>query len=125
MHFCFLKMTSCTGASRPTMIARPCRGCFSAELPQLPRRTAGAVGGAPVPRFNSNFLAVSSDVLGHGLWTVGDTVFPGQGIMATVISAIRVVERLTGTTWAKIRRAHGPDHDRAGLAGSACLQPQP
>jgi phytoene dehydrogenase-like protein len=89
------------------------------------RRTAGAVGGAPVSRFNSNFLAVSSNALGHGLWTVGDTVFPGQGTMATVISAIRVVERLTGTTWAEIRRANGPDHDRAGLAGSACLQPQP
>ncbi|MGO9597489.1 MAG: hypothetical protein ACLP7Q_05655 [Isosphaeraceae bacterium] len=88
-------------------------------------RTAGAGGGAPVSRINSNFLAVSSDVLGHGPWAVGDSVFPGQGSMATVISAIRVVERLMGTTWAKIRRAHGPDHDRAGLAGSASLQPQP
>ena len=94
--------------------------------------SAGTPGGLralsvvlPSRALNSNFLAVSSDVLGHGLWTVGDTVFPGQGTMATVISAIRVVERLTGTTWAKIRRAHGPDHDRAGLAGSACLQPQP
>ena len=53
------------------------------------RRTAGAVGGAPVSRSNSNFLAVGPDVLGPGLWVVGDSVFPGQGTMATVLSAIR------------------------------------
>ena len=60
------------------------------------RRTAGAVGGAPVSRSNSNFLAVGPDVLGPGLWVVGDSVFPGQGTMATVLSAIRVVERISG-----------------------------
>ncbi len=67
------------------------------------RRTDGAVGGAPVSRSNSNFLAVGSDILGPGLWVVGDSVFPGQGTMATVLSAIRVVERLTGSDWRSLR----------------------
>lgn len=67
------------------------------------RRTAGAVGGAPVSRSNSNFLAVDSDVLGPGLWLVGDSVFPGQGTMATVLSAIRVIERIAGVRWSETR----------------------
>ena len=58
------------------------------------RRAAGAVGGAPVSRGNSNFFAVDPGVLGRGLWVVGDSVFPGQGTMATVLSAARVVDRI-------------------------------
>ena len=50
-------------------------------------------------RSNSNFLAVGSDVLGPGLWVVGDSVFPGQGTLATVLSAIRAVERMSGVSW--------------------------
>ena len=68
------------------------------------RRSAGLVGGAPVRRSNSTFLAVDADVLGPGLWVVGDSVFPGQGTMAVVLSAIRVVERITGRSWADLRR---------------------
>ena len=60
------------------------------------RRTDGAVGGPPVSRSNSNLLAVGADVLGPKLWVVGDSVFPGQGTMAVVLSAMRVVERITG-----------------------------
>lgn len=67
------------------------------------RRTAGAVGGPPVSRRNSTFLAVGSDVLGPGLWVVGDSVFPGQGTMAVVLSGIRVVERITGRSWETMR----------------------
>ena len=67
------------------------------------RRTAGAVGGPPVSRRNSNALAVGSDVLGRGLWVVGDSVFPGQGTMAVVLSAIRVVEQLSGQSWSAIK----------------------
>ncbi len=67
------------------------------------RRADGAVGGAPVSRRNSTFLAVDADVLGPGLWVVGDSVFPGQGTMATVLSAIRVVERITGRSWDRMR----------------------
>ena len=67
------------------------------------RRTLGAVGGSPVSRRNSTFLAVDADVLGPGLWVVGDSVFPGQGTMATVLSAIRVVERITGASWSQER----------------------
>lgn len=69
------------------------------------RRQQGAVGGPPVRRSTSNFLAVGSDVLGPGLWLVGDSVFPGQGTMATVLSAIRVVERISGLAWDQIRAA--------------------
>ena len=68
------------------------------------RRIDGAVGGPPVSRRNSNFLAVDSDVFGKGIWLVGDSVFPGQGTMASVLSAIRVVERISGRTWSEIRR---------------------
>lgn len=70
------------------------------------RRSAGAVGGPPVARNNSTFLAVGSDALGPGLWLVGDSVFPGQGTMATVLSAIRVVERITGASWRSMKSAH-------------------
>jgi len=69
------------------------------------RRVAGAVGGPPTGRSNSNLLAVGSDVFGPGIWLVGDSVFPGQGTMATVLSAIRVVERITGTSWSSMRSA--------------------
>ncbi len=72
------------------------------------RRTAGAVGGAPVSRSNSNFLAVDPGVLGPGLWVVGDSVFPGQGTMATALSAIRVVERIAGISWTTMRAMPRP-----------------
>ena len=72
------------------------------------RRTGGAVGGAPVTRGNSNLLAVGSDALGPDLWLVGDSVFPGQGTMAVVLSAIRVVERITGSSWERMA-AEGPN----------------
>ena len=63
------------------------------------RRRQGAVGGAPTSRGNTVFFAVPSDILGRGLWVVGDSVFPGQGTMAVVLSAIRVVERITSQPW--------------------------
>jgi C-3',4' desaturase CrtD len=58
------------------------------------RRTQGAVGGPPVSRGNSNFLAAPHDALGRNLWLVGDSVFPGQGTMAVVLSARIVLERM-------------------------------
>jgi phytoene dehydrogenase-like protein len=72
------------------------------------RRTAGAVGGPPASRTNTNFLAVGSDVFGPGLWVVGDSVFPGQGTMAVVLSAVRVVERITGRSWDSLRATRSP-----------------
>ncbi len=63
------------------------------------RRTDGRVGGAPAGLWNGHVFAVGSDVLGKGLWVVGDSVFPGQGTLATVVSAIRAVERITGISW--------------------------
>ncbi len=86
------------------------------------RRCLGAVGGPPVSRRNSNFLAVGSDVLGPGLWVVGDSVFPGQGTMAVVLSAIRVVERITGRRWADLAGkppcfTQTPEAAEAGVPG--------
>jgi C-3',4' desaturase CrtD len=77
------------------------------------RRARGAVGGPPVARRNSNFLAVGSDVLGPGLWVVGDSVFPGQGTMAVALSAIRVAERITGRNWPQMRAATAVPTSRA------------
>lgn len=71
------------------------------------RRTGGAVGGPPARRGNSNLFALPQDVLGPGLWLVGDSVFPGQGTMAVAVSAIRLVERLTGTPWSRSRARPG------------------
>jgi C-3',4' desaturase CrtD len=82
------------------------------------RRSGGAVGGPPVSRRNSNFLAVGSDVLGPGLWVVGDSVFPGQGTMATVLSAIRVIERITGENWDRIKRDPPPILDSVRVSDS-------
>ncbi len=69
-------------------------------------------------RSNSTFLAVDADVLGPGLWVVGDSVFPGQGTMATVLSAIRVVERITGRKWATLKTP--PDRESAELTLGGC-----
>lgn len=63
------------------------------------RRTLGRVGGPPVSRRSSNLMAVDPGVLGQGLWLVGDSVFPGQGTMAVVMCAMRVLERMTGESW--------------------------
>ncbi len=73
------------------------------------RRQAGAVGGPPVSRGNSTFLAVGPDALGPGLWLVGDSVFPGQGTMATVLSGIRVVERIAGIDWPRMSASGSPE----------------
>lgn len=63
------------------------------------RRIEGRVGGPPVGLWNGHLFSVGSDILGKGLWVVGDSVFPGQGTPATVVSAIRVIERITGISW--------------------------
>ena len=81
-------LTDAPGALRHEEFASP------RSFLRYTRRTGGAVGGAPVSRSNSNFLAVGSDALGAGTWLVGDSVFPGQGTMAVVLSAMQVVERI-------------------------------
>lgn len=63
------------------------------------RRPLGRVGGPPVSRSRSNLMAVDPSVLGRGLWVVGDSVFPGQGTMAVVMCAMRILERITGRKW--------------------------
>ncbi len=68
------------------------------------RRVEGRVGGPPASRSSTNAFAVGSDVLGKNLWLVGDSVFPGQGTLAVVVSAIRVVERITGQSWKTLRK---------------------
>ena len=102
---------------RGRLLAALARALPDAPAPPPPRRVRhalgasratrdgrrGRVGGPPVSRRNSGLFAVGSDVLGPGLWVVGDSVFPGQGTMATVLSAIRVVERITGASWDEMR----------------------
>lgn len=63
------------------------------------RRTLGRVGGPPVSRSRSNLMAVDPGVFGPGIWVVGDSVFPGQGTMAVVMCAMRVLERMTNRRW--------------------------
>lgn len=84
------------------------------------RRTEGLVGGPPVARRNSTLLAVGSDVLGHGLWVVGDSVFPGQGTMAVVLSAMGVVDRLvaTGPRAFPVERQPAPDRPDVATSGA-------
>ena len=65
------------------------------------RRPLGRVGGPPVSRSRSNLMAVDPGVFGRGLWVVGDSVFPGQGTMAVVMCAMRVLERITGRDWSE------------------------
>ena len=60
---------------------------------------------------------------------VGDSVFPGQVTMATVISAIRVVELITGQIWSDIKSRYlqRPALTQAldPTIRSPSLQPQP
>jgi phytoene dehydrogenase-like protein len=104
------RLLAALGRALPEAPARLLHAEFATprSFERYTRRIAGAVGGAPVARRNSNFLAVSPDVLGPALWVVGDSVFPGQGTMATVLSAIRVVERITGASWECLRRRESP-----------------
>jgi C-3',4' desaturase CrtD len=73
------------------------------------RRTLGRVGGPPVSRSRSNLRAVDPGVLGPGLWVIGDSVFPGQGTMAVVMCAMRVLERITGCRWNETVSAHSTE----------------
>ncbi len=82
------------------------------------RRTEGRVGGAPVSRWNSNLLAVGSDAFGPGVWVVGDSVFPGQGTMATVLSGIRVIEQVSKMSWDEIQKTFGSSGTRSFLLDS-------
>ena len=74
-------------ASSPRWLGRcrrpPPRWCTrSSPRPELPTLYSPHGRGRwrrPVSRSNSNFLAVGPDVLGPGLWVVGDSVFPGRG----------------------------------------------
>ncbi len=99
------------------------------------RRRAGAVGGPPATRWNTNAFAVGPNVLGPGIFVTGDSVFPGQGTMAVAISAIRVVEQLVGVRWGDLRkappavlataRAHAPALTPAHESGLAATGQKP
>ena len=90
------RLLAALGRAIPAAPARLVHAEFASprSFARYTRRKAGAVGGPPVSRRNSNALAVHPDVFGPGLWVVGDSVFPGQGTLATVLSAVRVVERI-------------------------------
>ncbi len=109
------RLLAALGQALPEVPARLVHAEFASprSFARYTRRTAGAVGGPPVSRWNSNLLAVGSDVFGPGVWVIGDSVFPGQGTMATVLSAVRVLERITGQSWKAIQSRSG-DFSRAG-----------
>lgn len=109
------RMLSALGRALPDAPGRLVHSEFASprSFARYTRRTAGAVGGPSVSRWNSHLLAVGSHILGPGLWVVGDSVFPGQGTMAVVLSAICVVEQITGEPWEQIRRER-VDADRNG-----------
>jgi len=115
------RLLAALGRALPEAPARLVHAEFASprSFARYTRRTAGAVGGPPVSRGNSNALAVGSDVFGPGLWVVGDSVFPGQGTMATVLSAVRVVERITGQSWGEIRSGRSVTGSIAGVAETA------
>lgn len=54
------------------------------------RRAAGWVGGFP----QTNLFKVKKPYLGHNLWMVGDSIFPGQSTAAVALGGLRVASAI-------------------------------
>ena len=54
------------------------------------RRDAGWVGGFP----QTNLFKVKKPYLGHNLWMVGDSIFPGQSTAAVALGGLRVAQNI-------------------------------
>jgi len=72
------------------------------------QRSRGWVGGFP----QTNLFRAWAPRLGHGLWLVGDSIFPGQSVLATALGGTRVADA--------VRRI---DLQGAGRAGGGGRQP--
>ncbi len=55
-------------------------------------RSLGWVGGFP----QTSLLRAWGPRLGRGLWLVGDSIFPGQSVLATALGGMRVAQTLLG-----------------------------
>ncbi len=56
-------------------------------------RSRGWVGGFP----QTNLFRAWGPRLGPQLWLVGDSIFPGQSVLATALGGIRVAEAISRT----------------------------
>jgi phytoene dehydrogenase-like protein len=57
-----------------------------ASFQRFTHRSQGWVGGFPQTRLDRAW----APSLGHGLWLVGDSIFPGQSVLATALGGRRV-----------------------------------
>ncbi len=57
------------------------------------QRSRGWVGGFP----QTNLFRAWAPRLGHGLWLVGDSIFPGQSVLATALGGTRVADAVLGS----------------------------
>jgi len=57
------------------------------------QRSRGWVGGFP----QTNLFRAWAPKLGHGLWLVGDSIFPGQSVLATTLGGTRVAHAVLGS----------------------------
>lgn len=74
-------------------------------------RRSGQVGGLPMSLANFMFFATPSRLVHPGnkstqLLLMGDTVFPGQGVVACTVSGIAAFERATNLTFRSLLRKH-------------------
>ena len=57
------------------------------------QRSRGWVGGFP----QTNLFRAWAPKLGNGLWLVGDSIFPGQSVLATALGGTRVAHAVLGS----------------------------
>ncbi len=61
-------------------------------------RSHGWVGGFPQTSLSRTW----GPRLGRGLWLVGDSIFPGQSVLATALGGARVAEAVAGSSMARV-----------------------
>ena len=57
------------------------------------QRSRGWVGGFP----QTNLFRAWAPKLGNGLWLVGDSIFPGQSVLAAALGGTRVAHAVLGS----------------------------
>ena len=64
------------------------------------RRSGGLVGGIPRRSGYHNYMAPLAQQPLPGLWTAGDSHFPGQSILAAAVGGVRAARAATRSRWA-------------------------
>jgi phytoene dehydrogenase-like protein len=62
------------------------------------QREGGAVGGVPRRAGLHHYRTLGPREVRHGLWLVGDSVFPGQSTLATALGGVRTAACIAGRT---------------------------